>query len=369
MSALKDIYSISFYHKFADIAETVLPSFNRKKFIDEIFNKDWKNKELKQRMRHTSIVLHQFLHHDFNVAATQIEEITLKLQQSKTTENILGFIFLPDYIEIYGLNHLETSVNTIEIVTQFISCEYAVRPFILKYKDDMIQQMIAWSKHKNHHVRRLASEGCRPRLPWAMGIPELKQKPEQILPLLENLKNDSSEYVRRSVANNLNDIAKDHPHIVIEIASKWSGISKETDALLKHGGRTLLKQGNVDILKHFGFANDSKFTIKDFKVITPEVKIGNDLVFAFTACNESDTKQLFRLEYAIYYLRQNGQLSKKVFKISERNFEPNEKTVITKKQSFKIITTRKFYVGQHKISIILNGYEKTNENFILIRET
>jgi 3-methyladenine DNA glycosylase AlkC len=366
MSALKHIYSISFYNYFADIAETILPSFNRTKFIKEIFNKDWESKELKQRMRHTSIVMHQFMHPDFNEAATQIEEITLKLQHSKTTENILGFIFLPDYIAIHGLNHFKASVKTIEIVTQFISCEYAVRPFILKYKDDMMKQMFAWSKHKNHHVRRLASEGCRPRLPWAMGIPELKQKPEQILPLLENLKNDTSEYVRRSVANNLNDIAKDHPAIVIEIASKWSGISKETNALIKHGSRTLIKQGNTDILKHFGLVNDKQFVIKDLKVNTPEVKIGNDLVFTFTACNESDKKQLFRLEYAIHYLRQNGQFSKKVFKISERNFAPNEKKLITKKQSFKIITTRKFYVGQQKISIILNGHEKTTENFILI---
>ncbi len=365
MSALKDIYSLSFYNLFADVAETVLPSFDRKKFTKDIFNSDWHNKELKQRMRHTSIVLNQFLHVDFSKAAKQIEKITLKLQQSKTNENVFGFMFLPDYIEIYGLNHFKASLNAIEIVTQFVSCEYAVRPFILKYKEDMMKQMFAWSKHKNHHVRRLASEGSRPRLPWAMGIPELKQKPKQILPLLENLKNDSSEYVRRSVANNLNDIAKDHPAIVLEIANKWRGISNETNALIKHGSRTLLKQGNIKILKHFGLSNNSKFEITDIKVITPKVKIGKDLMFTFTVRNGSNKEQLFRLEYAIHYLRQNGQLSKKVFKISERTFKPNEKTSITKKQSFRIITTRKFYTGQQKLSIILNGHERATEKFIL----
>ena len=365
MSALKDIYSPSFFNFFADIAEPILPSFDRNKFQKDIFNNEWHNKELKQRMRHTALVLHQFLHNDFDKAAKQIEKITLKLQRTKINENIFGFMFLPDYIEIYGLNHFRASVNAMELVTQFVSCEYAVRPFILKYNDDMMKQMFTWSKHKNLHVRRLASEGSRPRLPWAMGIPALKQSPKAIIPLLENLKNDPSEYVRRSVANNLNDIAKDYPNLVIEIANKWSGKSKETDALIKHGSRTLLKQGNTEILKHFGLANNSKFELTALKIITPKVKIGKDLVFSFTVQNSSNKKQLFRLEYAIYYLRQNGQLSKKVFKISERHFEPNEKSLIIKKQSFKIITTRKFYVGEQKLSVILNGHERASGKFIL----
>jgi 3-methyladenine DNA glycosylase AlkC len=365
MSALKDIYSPSFYNFFAGIAETVIPSFDSKKFIRQIFIGDWNNKELKQRMRHTSIVLHQFLHDDFDKAVKQIEKITLKLQQTKTSENIFGFMFLPDYIEIFGLNHFRVSVQAMELVTQFVSCEFAVRPFILKYNDNMMKQMLAWSKHKNHHVRRLASEGCRPRLPWAMGIPELKQQPKIILPILENLKNDPSEYVRRSVANNLNDIAKDHPAIVIDIVSKWSGISNETNGLIKHGSRTLLKQGNTEILKHFGLANNSKFEVTDLKVITPRIKIGKDLIFSFTVKNGSNKEQLFRLEYAIHYLRQNGQLSKKVFKISERIFERHEKTSITKKQSFRIITTRKFYTGKQKLSIILNGHERAMKYFVL----
>lgn len=365
MGALKDIYSSSFYNSFADTAMAVLPSFDRNEFIKAIFNNDWKNKELKQRMKHTSFVLHQFLPDDFNKAAEIIKKITHKLQQAKASENTFGFMFLPDYVETYGLNHFATSLKTIELVTQFVSCEYAVRPFILKYKDRMMKQMLNWSKHKNHHVRRLASEGSRPRLPWAMAIPELKRNPNPILPLLENLKKDSSEYVRRSVANNLNDIAKDHPSIVIGIASKWKGISNGTDVIIKHGSRTLLKQGNTEILKYFGLSNNTKLEVSKLKVITSKVKIGNDLLFSFEAINGSSKKQIIRLEYAIYYLRQNGQHSKKVFKISERTFEPQEKAVVTKKQSFRIITTRKFYTGQQKLSIILNGHERVFDKFIL----
>lgn len=366
MSALKDIYSPSFYHFFSDVAETVLPSFDRKKFTREIFIRDWKQLELKQRMRHTSIVLHQFLDKDFNKAARQIEEITSRLQQQKTTENTLGFMFLPDYIEIYGLNHFPAAVHAMERVTPFISCEFAVRPFILKYPDAMLQQMLAWSKHKNQHVRRLSSEGSRPRLPWAMGIPELKKNPKRILPLLENLKNDPSEYVRRSVANCLNDISKDHPALVIETAKKWSGISAETNAIIKHGSRTLLKQGHPEILQHFGLSNHAKLAVSGFEITTPRVRIGGDLLFTFTVKNAGNKEQLVRLEYAIHYLRQNGQHAKKVFKISERILQPKETLNMQKKQSFRIITTRKFYKGPQKLSVILNGQEKASGAFTLV---
>jgi 3-methyladenine DNA glycosylase AlkC len=160
----------------------------------------------------------------------------------------LVYIFLPDYIEQYGLEDFESSVKAIENVTRFVSCEFAVRPFILKYGGTMMKKMRTWSLHKSYHVRRLSSEGSRPRLPWAISIPELKKDPSPILPILENLKNDPSEWVRRSVANNLNDIAKDHPGLVIELARKWKGISRETDAIIKHGSRTLLKK---DMLKYW----------------------------------------------------------------------------------------------------------------------
>lgn len=365
MSALKDIYSASFFNTFSGAVELFLPSFDKKKFTKAIFSGNWKDKELKQRMRHTTLVVHQFLQTDFDTATELLKKITIHLQQIKINENHFGFMFLPDYVETYGLDHFDTSVKAMELITPFASCEFAVRPFIIKYKDRMMKQMFAWSKHKNHHLRRLASEGSRSRLPWAIALPEHKKNPKPILPILENLKTDTSEYVRRSVANNLNDIAKDNPDIVISIAKQWKGNGKETDAIIKHGCRTLLKQGHPEILKYFGLSNNSKLEVSELKVITPKVKINNDLVFSFIVKNGSNKKQLIRLEYAVYYLRQNGQFSKKVFKISERTFQPTEKMSITKKQSFRIITTRKFYTGKQKISIILNGHERAFDEFVL----
>jgi 3-methyladenine DNA glycosylase AlkD len=193
----------------------------------------------------------------------------------------------------------------------------------------------------------------------------LKRNPKPILSLLENLKNDPSEYVRRSVANNLNDIAKDNPDFVIQIAKQWKGISKETESILKHGCRTLLKQGNSEVLKFFGLIDNPKVELINFKIKTKEIRRGDNLEFSFSIQNNDTKTQFIRLEYAIYYLRKNGQLSKKVFKISERHLNPSDIIVIHRKQSFKIITTRQFYSGQQKLSIIVNGQERVIDTFEL----
>jgi hypothetical protein len=205
----------------------------------------------------------------------------------------------------------------------------------------------------------------RPKLPWAMAVPVLKKDPQPVLVILENLKNDPSEWVRRSVANNLNDISKDHPHIVLDIAKRWKGIGKETDAIIKHGCRTLLKQGHAEILQYYGLEG-ANIQLTNFKVLTPKVKIGDALAFSFSICNNNTTAQVVRLEYAIYYRKANGMLSKKVFKISEKVYQPGEKADIVRKQKFVLITTRTFYAGKHEMSVIINGQEKITGEFVLV---
>lgn len=362
---LKDIYSPSFYDSFSEAMSEVVPSFDKAKFSKLIFDKNWENRGLKDRMKHTSLVLKQFLPDNFEKATDTIQNIITELRQRQIRETAVEFMFFPDYIETFGLDRFDASIKTFEFVTQFTSCEFAVRPFIIKYGDKMIKQMHRWSLHDSHHVRRLASEGSRPRLPWAIALPELKKNPNPILPILENLKTDTSEYVRRSVANNLNDIAKDNPNIVISIAKQWKGCGKETEAIIKHGCRTLLKQGHPEILKYYRLSGSDKIQVKDFNIFTPKVKIGSDLKFSFSLTNTESKTQSVRVEFAIYYLRQNGHLSKKVFKISEREIKANEKIAFDKRQSFKVITTRKFYLGQQKLSIIINGQERQVAKFEL----
>jgi 3-methyladenine DNA glycosylase AlkC len=250
MINLKDIYSTSYYDRLADTLQKTLPAFEREQFIAAIFTPDFVNKELKERMRHTTLVLHRFMPDDFTVAAPVLCSAIAEFDKISSDNEKLASVIFPDYVEVYGLEHFQHSVEAFEWITQYVSCEFAVRPFIIRYFEPMMRQMQKWSLHTNAHVRRLASEGSRPRLPWAMAIPALKQNPEPILPVLENLKNDPSESVRRSVANNLNDISKDNPHVVLAIAKKWQGFNPQTDAVRKHACRTLLKQGHTEILDY-----------------------------------------------------------------------------------------------------------------------
>ncbi|PSR55509.1 DNA alkylation repair protein [Adhaeribacter arboris] len=362
---LKDIYSPSFYNALATGLNKIIPGFERQIFISLILTENFQEKELKERMRHTTQALRAFMPDNFAEAAHLLPAIITQLKDDGFSEGRLEFLFLPDYIATYGLADYENSIKALEHVTQYITGEFAIRPFLLHYYEPTLAQMLSWSRHEKYQVRRLASEGSRPRLPWAMAVPALKKDPSPVLPILENLKNDSSEIVRPSVANNLNDIAKDHPSIVLQIAAQWKETSKEIDALIKHGCRTLLKQGHPEILNHYGLSAKN-VTLANFKINTPEVFMGNNLEFSFKIKNEQSMNQIIRVEYAIYYLRQNNTYAKKVFKISERLFLPQEEITITRRQSFKRITTRTFYPGQHRLGLILNGEEKEVKPFDLV---
>lgn len=365
MALIKDIYSRTFYNRVSDSFSKSIPGFNKPSFIKAVLGGGFEQMEWKQRMKHTTAALHLFMPADYTKSAALLEPIIEQLRKDGFGNGMLEFMFLPDYIETYGIGHLKNSLQALEFVTQYISCEFAVRPFLLKHSDKVLTQMEKWSRHKSADVRRLASEGSRPRLPWGMAIPALKKDPSPVLPILENLKNDPSETVRRSVANNLNDIAKDNPDIVIAIAKKWMGHGKETDAIIKHGCRTLLKQGNRDILAHYGLESRN-ISVSGFKVLTPEVAMGDHLEFCFTVANLENASQTIRLEYAVYFRRSNGQLSKKVFKISERIYATGEKCAVTRKQSFRPITTRRYYPGAHQVSVLVNGAEKVIKGFELV---
>jgi len=284
--------------------------------------------------------------------------------REKEKEQSYPFVFLPEYIELYGLNHFSLSMKALEDSTKLVSAEFAIRPFIVHYPGETMKYMVAWSKHPDASVRRLSSEGCRPRLPWAMGLPDFKKDPSPILPILENLKADPSEYVRRSVANNLNDIGKDHPEIALQIAKEWKGIGPETDWIIKHGCRTLLKRGHEAALNLSGFDPKAKASVKEF-TLSGKVAIGERLEFGFTFLSREKKSTRFRLEYAIDFQTKSGKVSRKIFKLTENTFEPFEPIRILRKQSFKDLTTRKHFKGRHRLRILANGSELVGSEFFV----
>ncbi len=364
---LKNMYDPEFFDHLCKVLREIIPGFNEREFIHSVFDTEWPDLELKQRTRKVTLALHKVLPDNFERALPYILKIAKSYITKEYDKPAYPLIFLPDYIEVYGMDHFEKSMDAIEYITTLISAEFAIRPFIIKYPTKAMKKMKQWSKHKNHHVRRLASEGCRPRLPWAMGFPAFKKDPKPIIPILENLKADKSEYVRRSVANNLNDIAKDHPDLVLQLAKKWKNHSPETNWILKHGSRALLKQGHNIALSFHGFNNKIKTQVVKLKLDKKRIKIGASATFSFDAVNKESKQVALRIEYAIYYLTSTGKISKKVFQITEKEFRAGEKISFARKQRFTDFTTRKHYPGGHKLEIIVNGVAKAIIGFQLIR--
>lgn len=372
----KNMYNEQFFDRFTNDLQLVINDFDAPEFVSQIMDEEWENKEYKQRISHITTTLKKFLPEDYKDAIAKIlkllDYVKNKLPDfSKIDDKNFSLLtleygaILDNYVEQYGMDDYETSVRAIEKITQFTTCEFVTHPFIVKYPEKMMKQMLVWSKHEHWGVRRLASEGCRPRLPWAMALPNLKENPAPIIPILENLKNDPSRFVRLSVANNLNDIAKDNPETVIDLAKKWKGESEDVDWIIKHGCRTLLKQGNPEVMKLFGFDSIKNISIENMKISIPEVKVGNSLEFSFNLLNSNNKKKRIRLEYGIYYQKANGTLAKKVHKISEKEYAGNSVTHITRRHSFRVVTTRKFHLGLHQVAVIINGKEFEKHDFEL----
>jgi 3-methyladenine DNA glycosylase AlkC len=371
--AIKNMYNDRYFERFSKDLKRVIKDFDTQNFVSQIMDDEWENREFKQRTAHIATVLKKFLPPNYKDAIAKILELldyAPDFSQIDDTQFGLSLEYgwiLDNFVEQFGVDDYEISVRAIEKITRFTSCEFSVRPFIIKYPDAMMKQMLAWSRHTHWGVRRLASEGCRPRLPWAPALPELKKNPAPIIPILENLKNDPSRFVRLSVANNLNDIAKDNPETVIRLVKKWQGESKEVDWIIKHGCRTLLKQGNSEVMELFGFGAAAKnIEVENFQISTPEVKVGNSLEFSFNLLNKSDKAAKIRLEYGIYYQKANGTLARKVHKISEKEYAENSTTQVARNHPFRVVTTRKLHLGLHQVAVIINGNEFERFDFELV---
>jgi 3-methyladenine DNA glycosylase AlkC len=356
---LKNVYNLEFVRVFAEKIQRLNVGFDGVAFIHCIMDSAWEDLELKERMRHITRGLRRFLPQDYAEAIAILRLTALECQG-------FPYMFFPDFVEQYGLGDEEISLSALELFTQYSSSEFAIRPFLQRNPVKIMAQMLQWATHPNHHVRRFASEGCRPRLPWGMALKEFQRDPAPILPILELLKADDSDYVRRSVANNLNDIAKDHPTLVLDIAERWIGVHPHTDWIVKHGLRTLLKRGNPRAMQLFGFGSMPLVTVGNLRFHQPSVSIGEAVNVSFDCWSEQAEK--IRLEYGVYYVKSNGEATRKVFFIHERYYSKGERVHIQRKISFQQRTTRKHYVGTHRLTIIVNGVECAETHIEVVGE-
>lgn len=343
--------------------------FDKKSFDNDIIS-GMPKLELLERSNLITETLKKYMPDDFQKSCGIILNSLDDVMENLDLNRYENFIILPltKFIADEGIapEYFELSMDALYEMTIRFTSEFAIRFFIIAHTKKTLDKLYKWTQDDNHHVRRLASEGTRPRLPWAMALPEFKKDPKAVIKILEKLKNDPTEYVRRSVANNLNDISKDNPNIVTELLNKWKNDkSKEMHKLIRHALRTLLKQGNTDALELLGYSKNPQIEFSNFAVMTSNVKINEKLEFSFDVKCSSNKNQKLMIDYIIHFMKANGKTSPKVFKLSKRSVSNNDKFAITKKHPFKIITTRKLYSGEHQLEVVINGKSFEKKSFYL----
>lgn len=346
--------------------------FDSKKFA-RLATRGLEDLELKERSAQITRALLETLPSEFPRAARALVASLRTNPPDECAEwsdadvGLHGWAVMPmaDYIAQCGRGHFALSLEALREMTQRFSSEFAIRPFLDERPDETLEVMRGWLTDPSHHVRRLISEGTRPRLPWGMGLPKFVRDPKPILPLLEALKADPSEYVRRSVANNLNDIAKDHPQLVIEIAARWRGQHLHTDQIVKHACRTLLKRGHPDALALFGLA---KLPLKNVDLVFARTKarIGEKHEFTFRAELAGKISGPLRIEYAIDFARPSGRPSRKVF-LLVNSATTRRQIDVTRAHNFEDRSIRVHHPGRHVMTIIVNGHPVAEQAFELVR--
>jgi 3-methyladenine DNA glycosylase AlkC len=349
--ARKEMYHDGFLRAFGGKMKSVYPLFDIEAFVSAVLGAGWEELELKARIRRISISLGEALPADFEQAVDILDAIA---------EDCRGFpyVFFPDYIEVFGLDHWERSMAALEKFTAMSTAEFAVRPFLKRDQQRMIAQMRTWTVDPNEHVRRLASEGCRPRLPWADALPALKKDPAPILLILEQLKTDPSDYVRRSVANNLNDISKDHPDLVLAIAREWRGSNERTDWIIRHACRGLLRAANTEAMALFGIVAQPDIQVEHWTVTPEQIPMGESVEFRYALRVPEGEAVKLRIELAVSFPRSTGRYYRKLFKLSEKEVPGGTLQQGGRRFSFADLSTRRHYPGAHRLALIVNGEEK-----------
>lgn len=353
-------YNHNTIHQLAKYIKVAYPAFMAEDFIAEVMDKTWDLLELKARMRRITTNLGKYLPPNYEQALGILDK-TIANYSIGVVDS--GLLYFPDFVEVYGQDdcYWDLSMSALERYTKYSTAEFAVRPFIIRNEVRMMAQMASWAEHDNEHVRRLASEGCRPALPWGQALTSFKKDPLPVIRILEKLKADPSQYVRKSVANNINDISKTHPDLIVELVQDWYGENEYTNWIVKHGCRTLLKKGNKAVLDIFGFADTDCVNVNNFTLEAMSVSVGESITFSFLIEAIKETK--IRIEYAIDYVKANGKCSRKIFKISELSLEKNERKSYSKVHSLANTSSRKHYPGIYSITIIVNGVERGTLNF------
>ena len=269
-----------------------------------------------------------------------------------------AFLSLPHsrYIGAQGLAHFEAAMAAQHALTQRFTAEFCIRPYLLHHQGVTLARLRDWAQDGNAHVRRLVSEGTRPRLPWAPRLPAFQNNPQLALPLLDALKDDPSSYVRRSVANHLGDIAKDHPDLAVGTARTWlQGAPAPREALVRHGLRFLIKRGDAGALDALGVGHAVALDVRAARVLPARARIGDKVRIEVELHNPTPQPQRVLADLKVHYVKAHGGAAPKVFKLQTLDIPPGATVAVGKTLSLQQMTTRTHYPGAHQVELVLNG--------------
>lgn len=364
--AFKDYFDRAAAKQLADQIHAVHRRFDRAAFIRRCV-RNLNQLEFSERVKQFAGAMHRTLP-DATPRSLRILQDSLPPVLPDCDSVTDGWLQWPvgQFIADYGQSHLDESFAAMIELTQRFSSEFAVRPFVEHQPEETFRRLGSLIDHPSPHVRRWCSEGVRPRLPWGRKLQALIENPDPILGILESLHRDPELYVRRSVANNVNDIAKDHPDRVLKICGKWSRSANDSSQwVIKHGLRTLVKAGNTEALRLVGFQPPESIGLT--LTLTPtQIAIGESVSMELTLANRSPKRQSLMIDYAVQYVRLGGRSSDKVFKWKSITLEPGEQTTVSKTHPMKVTTVRKLYSGRHRVVVQVNGQRLAEASFVLI---
>lgn len=338
---------------------------------------DFEQLGLMDRGRRLSGVLRQFLPSDFRQAAPLLVQtmgqpmgLDARGEPVASGDVISSFYHLPHsmYIAEHGLDHLPEAMQAQHALTQRFTVEFSLRPFLQAHKQATLAHLSEWASDPSAHVRRAVSEATRPRLPWAARLLDFVRDPSPVLPLLTRLRDDSSSYVRRSVANHLNDIGKDHPELLTDTARQWlddAPVPASRQALLRHALRTAIKRGDAQALALFGHGQASVLQIQSANITPSKTRIGESVTLHCTLYNPSAQAASALADWRVFYVKANGTLSPKVFKGSTVQIDAHGHGVLEKTLSLRQMSTRTHHPGRHTVEIVLNGHAHSIGHFDL----
>jgi len=357
----KNWYNEELYRHIANELASVGLKFDRKKFLS-LTLEGLDQRELMERLRQTAIAAEAALSGTYREKVAALCQIAPKMKR--------GFVSLSfcDFVARYGLDDFEFSMGTLKSLTSLGSAEFAVRPFIQLDPTKALPIMRTWASDESEHVRRLASEGSRPRLPWGMRLKAIVENPDLTAPILEKLKADPALYVRKSVANHLNDIAKDHPDWVLDRVKSWASKDPSTAWIIRHALRTLIKKGHPRALAHRGVdvAATAHLKVRRFSVEPSKIKLNEPVEISAELLSSHKKPIALVVDYVIHYPKASGSTSVKVFKWTETTLDPHQPLMLKKRQTISDFTTRKHHAGIHRVELQINGRRLAEAAFQLV---